>query len=87
MAKISKEELRKKIKRSRKEKNQTKPINSKTETTQKTTEIFQTDLPSNLKRLGIITLIIFGLLILTIYLKNSTDLFTRLAGYLYKLIN
>jgi len=86
MAKISKEEIRKKLQQ------QTQPKqldNSKPESVEKTEQETSKDqaLSKDLKYLGLTTGIIIVLLVAIIIIKNQTELFNQSANFFFQFLN
>jgi len=87
MSKFSKEELRKKLQKEKTGKGKRKIHKEKTEDRIDQSSSKNENLSQDLKRLGLISLVVILLLIISIYIKNQTDIFTQIADYFYQLIN
>lgn len=86
MAKISKEELRKKLARRR---NQGKKEKQKPEKQieKNSTKNKETDLLKDLKRLAVISIATLVIFLIIIILKETTEIFVQISNLFYSLIN
>lgn len=88
MSNLSKEELRKKLAQRKKRKNdRSKDSSPKSKRDQKLTKDQDSNLSSDLKRLGLVTLIVLIIFIAIIILKEKTELFSQLSDLFYSFIN
>ncbi len=86
MAKISKEEIRKRLQQ-KKKKTEPKPEAETKEDKKRPEKKQETTLSKDLKYLGIVTAGVIALLIFAVVLKEKTSLLDQVSSYLFQLLH